>query len=336
MSQQVVNASLISKVTVLYGGDSAEREVSLHSGEAIAKGLAVAGFQVTLIDTKGFCLSDLTKEKPDIVFIALHGRGGEDGCVQGALEYMNIPYTGSNVLGSALSMDKIRSKQIMQALGLPTAKFAVVSVEDYLLEEGHLGALQMKKAKEILTSLGGKVMVKPANEGSSIGMAMAESSEQLDDALKQAFVFDREVLVEAWINGPEYTVSILGTEAMPAIHMETPRDFYDYEAKYQSNSTQYHCPCGLAESEESKLKALSLRAFKATGASGWGRVDVMRDSSNQWQILEVNTVPGMTETSLVPKAAKVFGLNFSQLVTRIVELAMEKNNKKDMAEVNNK
>jgi len=318
MSLLTTNSITVTTITVLYGGTSAEREVSLRSGEAIAKGLTTAGYQVSLIDTKDYCLSDLVKEKTDLVFIALHGRGGEDGCVQGALEYMNIPYTGSNVLGSALSMDKIRSKQVMQAVGLPTAKFLVVNTDDY----------QAKNAKEILISLGGKVMVKPANEGSSIGMAMAESPEQLNNALTEAFGFDDEVLVEAWINGPEYTVSILGTKALPAIHMETPRAFYDYEAKYQSNSTQYHCPCGLTEAEESELKAISLKAFKATGASSWGRVDVMRNSNDEWQILEVNTVPGMTETSLVPKAAKVFGLSFSELVTEIVELAIEKHNKK--------
>jgi len=318
MSLLTTNSITVTTITVLYGGTSAEREVSLRSGEAIAKGLTTAGYQVSLIDTKDYCLSDLVKEKTDLVFIALHGRGGEDGCVQGALEYMNIPYTGSNVLGSALSMDKIRSKQVMQAVGLPTAKFLVVNTDDY----------QAKNAKEILISLGGKVMVKPANEGSSIGMAMAESPEQLNNALTEAFGFDDEVLVEAWINGPEYTVSILGTKALPAIHMETPRAFYDYEAKYQSNSTQYHCPCGLTEAEESELKAISLKAFKATGASSWGRVDVMRNSNDEWQILEVNTVPGMTETSLVPKAAKVFGLSFSELVAGIVELAIEKHNKK--------
>jgi len=304
----------VNKVAVLFGGISAEREVSLRSGEAIAKGLTSAGYQVSLIDTKDYCLSDLVKEDIDLVFIALHGRGGEDGCVQGALEYMNIPYTGSNVLGSALSMDKIRSKQVMEATGLPTAPFSVVTKSQY----------QAENAIDILTSLGGKVMVKPANEGSSIGMAMAESAEQLNNALIEAFGFDKEVLVEAWINGPEYTVSILGTQALPAIHMETPREFYDYEAKYQSNSTQYHCPCGLSASDESELKALSLKAFQATGASSWGRVDIMRNSNNDWQILEVNTVPGMTETSLVPKAAKVFGLSFSDLVARIIELAIEK------------
>lgn len=294
-------------IAVLYGGNSAEREVSLNSGKAIAQGLEESGFNVVLIDTKDTPLSALVEKNIKRAFIALHGRGGEDGCLQGALEYLGITYTGSNVLGSALSMDKVRSKQIFQACNVPTASFTVVSKDEFD---------QLDIAKQ-LNDLGGKVMVKPAHEGSSIGMAMADSPEKLRNALVEAFGFDGDVLLEAWIDGPEYTVAILGDEALPAIHMETPREFYDYEAKYQSKSTQYHCPCGLSEDEENKIKALSLQAFKATGASGWGRVDLMQDKKGNWQILEVNTVPGMTQTSLVPKAAKVHGLTFSELVERI-------------------
>ena len=313
MSKQVLTSSeQIKKIAVIYGGNSAERDVSLNSGKAIAQGLTTAGFDVVLFDTKELALSTLKSENIDLVFIALHGRGGEDGCVQGALEYLGIPYTGSGVLGSALSMDKIRSKQIFKALNLPTAPFAIVRKDNF----NHL-VLQ-----RVLNELNGKVMVKPANEGSSIGMAVAESEEQLSDALTEAFGFDDEVLVEAWINGPEYTVAILGTEALPVVHMVTPREFYDYEAKYQSTSTQYHCPCHLTIQETKEIQALALLAFKATGAKGWGRVDVMRNQQGQWQLLEVNTVPGMTETSLVPKAAKVYGLNFSELVTKIVELSL--------------
>jgi len=294
-------------IAVLYGGNSAEREVSLNSGKAIAQGLEQAGFNVVLIDTQETPLTELVAQNIKRVFIALHGRGGEDGCLQGALEYMGIAYTGSNVLGSALSMDKVRSKQMFKACNIPTAPFTVVAKEE-------LAQLDIEKQ---LDDLGGKVMVKPAHEGSSIGMAMADSPEKLHNALIEAFGFDGDVLLEAWIDGPEYTVAILGDEALPAIHMETPREFYDYEAKYQSTSTQYHCPCGLPKHEEEIIKKLSLQAFKATGASGWGRVDLMQDSKGHWQILEVNTVPGMTKTSLVPKAAKVHGLTFSELVERI-------------------
>lgn len=299
------------KVAVLYGGNSAERDVSLNSGIAVAKGLTAAGFNVELIDTKLLPLSELSTKEIDRVFIALHGRGGEDGCLQGALEYLNIPYTGSKVLGSALSMDKVRSKQIFKANNLPTAPFTVVNKEDF----ADLPLAQ------ILTDLGGRIMVKPANEGSSIGMAQAKTVEQLNNALIEAFSFDQQVLLEAWIEGPEYTVAILGNQALASIHMETPREFYDYEAKYQSTTTQYHCPSGLSADDETEIQRLALQAFKATNAQGWGRVDVMRNSDGVWQLLEVNTVPGMTETSLVPKSAKVHGLSFSELVTQILLLS---------------
>jgi D-alanine-D-alanine ligase len=301
------------KIAVLYGGNSAERDVSLNSGEAIANGLTKAGFNVVLVDTKTVSLTELVRQKIDRVFIALHGRGGEDGCLQGALEYMGIPYTGSPVLGSSLSMDKVRSKQIFKASNLPTAPFTVIKRADFASES----------LDEVLANLGGRVMVKPANEGSSIGMAQAQTVQQLESALIEAFGFDDEVLLEAWIDGPEYTVAVLGDQALPAIHMETPREFYDYEAKYQSKSTQYHCPCGLSAEDEDEIKRLSIAAFNATGAKGWGRVDLMRNNAGQWQLLEVNTVPGMTEKSLVPKSAKVYGLSFSELVTEILLLSIK-------------
>ena len=314
ISEKTSQLALLKQDTlaVLYGGCSAERDVSLNSGQAIAEGLEQAGFNVQLVDTKNVPLTTLADQNIKQVFIALHGRGGEDGCLQGALETLGINYTGSNVLGSALSMDKVRSKQIFKACGLPTAPFAVVTKAEF-------GEMDIEQQ---LNALGGKVMVKPAHEGSSIGMAMADSTAKLHNALVEAFGFDGDVLLEAWIDGPEYTVAILGDEALPAIHMETPREFYDYEAKYQSTSTQYHCPSGLSEKEEAHIKALSLQAFKATGASGWGRVDLMKDNEGHWQLLEVNTVPGMTKTSLVPKAAKVHGLTFSDLVERIVLLSI--------------
>jgi D-alanine-D-alanine ligase len=314
ISQKMTQLAELKQETlaVLYGGNSAERDVSLNSGKAIAEGLEQAGFKVTLIDTKHVPLIALASQNIKHAFIALHGRGGEDGCLQGALESLGISYTGSNVLGSALSMDKVRSKQIFRACNIPTAAFAVVTKADFCKLD----------IENQLDALGGKVMVKPAHEGSSIGMAMADSPAKLHNALVEAFGFDGDVLLEAWIDGPEYTVAILGDEALPAIHMETPREFYDYEAKYQSTSTQYHCPCGLDEKEEAHIRALSLKAFKATGASGWGRVDLMQDSEGHWQLLEVNTVPGMTQTSLVPKAAKVQGLTFSELVERIVLLSI--------------
>ena len=322
INPQKLEALKQEKIAVLYGGKSAERDVSLNSGLAVAKGLKEAGFNVVLIDTKDTLLSELISQGINRIFIALHGRGGEDGCLQGALEYLNIPYTGSTVLGSALSMDKVRSKQVFKANKLPTAAFNVINRTDFTVAKQTDNQNQV--LKNILDELGGRVMVKPANEGSSIGMAQATTPEQLENALTEAFGFDDEVLLEAWIDGPEYTVAILGDEALPAIHMETPREFYDYEAKYQSTSTQYHCPSGLSEKDETDIKALALKAFKATGAKGWGRVDLMRNANLDWQVLEVNTVPGMTETSLVPKAAKVHGLSFSELVTEILLLSDSK------------
>jgi len=305
--------STVKKVAVLYGGTSAEREISLKSGEAIARGLIQAGYQVELLDTKFVPLSDIANKPIDCVFIALHGRGGEDGCLQGALEFLGLPYTGTGVLGSALCMDKIRTKQVWQSMGLPTAPFAIIAQQD----------IANVSYDEVLASLGGKAMVKPAHEGSSIGMAKVSSASQLKIALDNAFTFDNRVLVEAWIDGPEYTVAVLGDQVLPAIHMETPREFYDYEAKYKSNETQYHCPSGLSEEDEIQLKTLAKKAFDAVDAKGWGRVDVMRNAAGQWQLLEANTVPGMTETSLVPKAANVAGIKFSKLVSTIVELAVK-------------
>ncbi|MDG1732096.1 MAG: D-alanine--D-alanine ligase [Thalassotalea sp.] len=310
----IVTAEMLKqqKIAVLFGGDSAEREVSLKSGAAITNGLVKAGYNVTSIDTQGFNLAELTTQGVDRVFIALHGRGGEDGCIQGALEYMNVPYTGSGVLGSALSMDKVRSKQIFKAVGLPTANFCVVSPEDY----------NAQTSAEVLAELGNKVMVKPAKEGSSIGMAIATSVAELDSALLHAFKYDKQILVEAWLSGKEFTVAVLGDEVLPPIQMETPHEFYDYQAKYQSNSTIYHCPCFLDDDRRAELKNLALRAFQATGAQGWGRVDLMQDSDGKFNLLEVNTVPGMTETSLVPKAANVAGYSFEALVERILTLSL--------------
>lgn len=309
MTVNIEQRLLGKKIVVLYGGDSAEREISLQSGTAIATGLKAANYDVSLIDTKGFDITELKSMAVDMVFIALHGRGGEDGKLQGALDSMSIPYTGSGVLGSALSMDKVRSKQVMVAKGIPTAPFAVAESNSY----------DKPDASVMIEQLGGKVMVKPANEGSSIGMAMADNAEELHTALLNAFKFDDEVLVEGWIEGPEYTVSMLAGEALPSIRMETPREFYDYEAKYQSTTTEYHCPSGLSEEDEQTLQKIAVRAFRATDAEIWGRVDVMRRKSGEWQVLEINTVPGMTETSLVPKAARAKGIDFNQLVTIILE-----------------
>ena len=301
----------MNRVAVLYGGDSAEREVSLKSGSAVLSGLLRAGINAEGIDTKGFDLNLLKQKKYSHVFIALHGRGGEDGTLQGALEYLGLPYTGSRVLGSALAMDKIRCKQIWQNIGLPTAAYAIVERDSYKPDE----------AASILAKLSGEVIVKPALEGSSIGMAKANSVEELQEAIENAFEYDSRVLIEQWITGAEYTVSIVGNTVMPSIRMQTPHSFYDYSAKYQSSSTEYFCPSGLAEEQEAQLAEIALKAFKSVDCEGWGRVDFMADQQGNWYLLEVNTSPGMTEKSLVPMAAKQYGLSFDQLVVSILDLA---------------
>lgn len=299
------------KVAVLFGGRSAEREVSLRSGAAVLAGLQRAGVDAHGIDTRDYPLPQLKEDGFDRAFIVVHGRGGEDGTLQGALEHLGLPYTGSRVLGAALAMDKIRTKQVWRAMGLPTADFDIVRRNQY----------QPADADRLMGRFGGPVFVKPSHEGSSIGMARAENATELAAAIEAAFAFDDEVLLERFIDGDEYTVSILGERALPAIRLRTPHTFYDYSAKYQSGDTEYLCPCGLDEEEERALGELCLRAFDAVAASGWGRVDLMRDRGGQWWLLEVNTVPGMTETSLVPKAARVAGLDFDQLVVQVLGMA---------------
>ncbi len=302
---------LNKKVAVLFGGASAEREVSLKSGAAVTSGLQRAGIDAHGLDTADYNVASLRKDGFTHAFIALHGRGGEDGSMQGALEQLGIPYTGSRVLGAALAMDKIRTKQIWQAMGLPTASYRIVTSTDFNADV----------SRQVMAELGSPVMIKPANEGSSIGMAKVATAEELATAVTNAFQYDQEVLVEQWISGPEFTIAILGEEVLPVIQLKTPHSFYDYQAKYQSTTTQYICPSQLPEDMERQLQDYALKAFKAVGARGWGRVDAMLDANGQFQLLEVNTVPGMTEKSLVPMAAKAAGYSFEDLVEKILDLA---------------
>ena len=297
------------KVAVLFGGNSAEREVSLNSGNAVLNALVRQGVDAHAIDPKHDDLSQIKKLGFDRAFIVLHGRGGEDGTIQGFLETLEIPFTGSDVSSSAIGMDKAKTKQIWQSCQLPTANYQIIIKENF----------EPSSATDILSSLSGTVMVKPVHEGSSIGMAKAENAAELISALDEAFKFDNKVLLESWITGDEFTVSMLNGKALPAISMKTTNTFYDYQAKYQSADTQYLCPCGLSDEELNELNFLSVEAFKAIGCSGWGRVDFMRDSNKNWFLLEVNTVPGMTEKSLVPKAAKEAGISFDQLVLEILK-----------------
>ncbi len=297
-----------TKIAVLLGGTSAERKVSLASGNAVVNAIASLGLPVIAFDPKLRSLSELVEEQVTHVMIMLHGRGGEDGTVQGALEWMNIPYTGTGVLGSAIAMDKLHTKHVWQALGLPTAKY---------LEIDH--PLSLQSAQTVMQQVGQCVMVKPSHEGSSIGMAKVDTPAGLVAAIDVALRYDKRVLVEQFICGPEYTVSILAGVALPSISMATPHSFYDYEAKYQANTTQYFCPSDLSSEDEQIIGQLSLDAFSAVSCQGWGRVDLMRDAvTGEFVLLEVNTVPGMTQTSLVPKAALQAGYSFNDLVKAIL------------------
>ncbi|PKG39627.1 D-alanine--D-alanine ligase [Psychromonas sp. Urea-02u-13] len=297
------------KVAVLLGGFSAEREVSLASGNAILKALVDQGINAIAVDPKIDDISLLKKQGFDRAFIALHGRGGEDGVIQGFLTTLGIPFTGCDVLSSAIAMDKSKTKQIWQSYQLPTANYQVILKESF----------DPSQCADILGRLSGTVMVKPVNEGSSIGMAKVSSAEQLITALDDAFKFDNTVLLESWITGQEFTVSMLNGKVLPAIRMHTENEFYDYQAKYQSTETQYFCPCGLDEEKLAELNQIASDAFNAIGCTGWGRVDFMLDEQGKWNLLEVNTVPGMTPTSLVPKAAKQAGYSFEQLVEEILK-----------------
>lgn len=295
------------RIAVLLGGQSAEREISLKSGTAVLAALRRLGLDAEPLDPDARILERLREGGFDRAFIMLHGRGGEDGVIQGALDSIGLPYTGSGVLGSALGMDKYRCKLVWSALGLPCAEGVLLRGEADLERAGALGF---------------PLMLKPVHEGSSLGMARVDEVGGLLAAFREAARFDGLVLAERWLPGPEYTCAILGEDALPLIRLETPRVFYDYEAKYSSETTRYHCPSGLDPEREQRLRALSLDAFRAVGASGWGRVDLMLDAAGAPVLLEINTVPGMTDHSLVPMAARVAGLDFDRLTLRILETSL--------------
>jgi len=301
--------SAFGRVAVLFGGKSAEREVSLKSGNAVLQALQAAGVDAFGIDVGTDFLQRLVSEKIDRAFIVLHGRGGEDGAMQGLLEYAGIPYTGSGILASALAMDKLRTKQVWQSLGLSTPRHAVLaSVAD---------------CEAAAADLGFPLIVKPAHEGSSIGMAKVGDLQALIAAWQDASGYDSQVLVEQWIAGPEFTVAVLRGQVLPPIALGTPHSFYDYDAKYLANDTQYRIPCGLDAGKEAELVELTARACEAVGIQGWARADVMQDGDGRFWLLEVNTVPGMTDHSLVPMAAQAAGLDFQQLVLAILADSLE-------------
>lgn len=309
MNEQTLSASKLmsqlGRVAVVMGGHSAEREVSLKSGKAVLEGLRAVGVDAVGIDAAENLIAQLQAEKVTRVFNVLHGRGGEDGTLQGLLEFMGIPYTGSRVLASALSMDKAYTKYIWQQLGLATPHFRMLADDTDF--EGVITAL-------------GMVVVKPVREGSSIGMSIVDSAEALREAYAKAKRYDSEVMAEQYIKGTEFTVSILGDEVLPAIELHTHHQFYDYDAKYIANDTQYLCPAPISAEATDQLQRLSLQAFRSLGCEGWGRVDLMRDAEGQFWLLEVNTVPGMTDHSLVPMAAQAKGIAFNDLLLKILAL----------------
>jgi D-alanine-D-alanine ligase len=293
------------RVAVLFGGRSAEREVSLKSGAAVLAALQRSGVDAHTFDPADRPLQALHDEKFDRVFIALHGRFGEDGTVQGALELMGIPYTGSGVMASAIAMDKWRTKMIWQAAGLPIPEYeALTAPSDWNALADHLDL---------------PLFVKPANEGSSVGISKVKSVDELPIAYAEAAKHDKVVIAESYLSGGEYTVAILNDRALPVIKIEPANEFYDYEAKYLRDDTRYLCPCGLGAEEEAEMQRLAQQAFALIGGQGWGRVDFLRDEQGKPYLLEVNTSPGMTDHSLVPMAARQAGINFEQLVLQILE-----------------
>ncbi|MES1926118.1 D-alanine--D-alanine ligase [Salinisphaera sp. T31B1] len=301
---RITDPGVFGKVAVLMGGWSAERAVSLDSGAAVAAGLARRGVDVTAIDVDRARVLNLAAEGFDRVWLALHGRGGEDGVVQGALELQGLPYTGSGVLACALSMDKVRTKAIWAAQGIPTPAHRVLGERTDL--------------DEVVEALGMPLIVKPVHEGSTIGISRVDRISQLEQARREAARFDRDVMAEQLIAGPEYTAGIVDDQALPLIHIEPSSGFYDYQAKYVANDTRYHCPCDLPPEREAELRRLALRAFEITGAHSWGRVDLMLDAAGQPWFLELNAAPGMTSHSLVPMAARAAGMDFDELVWRIL------------------
>ena len=299
------------KVAVLMGGMSAEREISLNSGGAVLNALLTNEVDAHAVDVGENVIQQLTEGQYDCVFNMLHGRGGEDGVIQGALELLGLPYTGSGVMASALGMDKLKTKEIWLANELPTPAYYVVDSNT--------------SPEDVLKKLRLPIIIKPMREGSSIGISKVSVKEDLAEAMKNALQYDSSVLAEQWIEGDEYTAGIIGDVSLPLIRLETSNTFYDYDAKYQSNSTQYHCPCELDVGQERALQELAIKAFNAVGASDWGRVDLMVDGDDKAYLIEVNTLPGMTDHSLVPIAAKQAGIDFNHLVMKILEQSLKTN-----------
>jgi D-alanine-D-alanine ligase len=308
--RHVSSAADFGRVAVLLGGTSSEREISLKSGNACLAALLKRGVDAHPFDPKDRPIAELVTRKFDRVFIALHGPGGEDGTLQGALEFLGLPYTGSGVMGSAIGMDKLRTKRLAQAVGIPTTDYMVLRSPADL--------------DNCIERLGLPMIVKPATQGSSVGMTKVEKADQLLGAYQAAALLEPDVFAEPWITGGEYTVAILQGRALPSIRIETPATFYDYQAKYFRTDTKYHCPSGLSAEAEKHLANLAQATFAAVGAEGWGRADFMMDKAGKPYLLEINTVPGMTDHSLVPMAARALDISFEQLVWQVLETSFSR------------
>lgn len=303
-----MQAQAFGKVAVLMGGESAEREISLKSGAAVLQALSEMKINAEAIDVSVDVFERLRGENYSRAFIALHGPLGEDGCIQGGLNVIGMPYSGSGVMASSICMNKLMTKQIWQGCNIPTPVYRVLSAEF----DQHA----------LVDEIGLPMIFKPVSQGSSLGMTKVNSEDEIGAALEHAREFEDVVIAEQWIVGKEYTVAILEDQALPMIRLETPRSFYDFDAKYEADDTKYHCPCGLPQQLEHEVQLLALQAFNATNATGWGRVDVMLDRNNKPWFLEVNTVPGMTDHSLVPMAANAVDIDFNELVVKILETSL--------------
>ncbi|OOF79874.1 D-alanine--D-alanine ligase [Rodentibacter caecimuris] len=301
------------KIAVLLGGTSAEREVSLNSGKAVLDALVSQGYNAHPIDPKEYDVVNLKKDGFDRVFNILHGRGGEDGTMQGLLEQIGLPYTGCGVMASALTMDKMRTKMLWKAFGLPVAEMEVVTRDN----------LAQLDPQAVVERLGLPLMVKPSLEGSSVGLTKVKSVENLKSAVEFALKFDNTILIEEWLAGDELTVPVLDGRVLPAVRIVPEGEFYDYEAKYISDNTKYFCPAGLTTEREQALAILVKQAYDAVGCRGWSRIDVMCDAKGAFRLVEVNTNPGMTSHSLFPKSAATAGISFEQLVVNILELSAQ-------------
>ncbi len=319
------------KVLVIMGGTSEEREISLRSGKAVYNALQDLGYDVQAFDLNDKNLGDIIKIAPDVAFITLHGKNGEDGTIQGFLELLGIPYTGSGVAASAIGMNKILTKKILSFERIPTADFVILRKN--LFEQ------QPQDLHSLLTTINLPIVVKAATQGSSIGVTIVKKQEEVIDAVKKAFCFDREIIIEKFIEGTEITASIIGNDTpqvLPLIEITSENEFYDYESKYTPGMCKHIIPARISEEAREKVTKIAAEAYKVLGCRGYARVDFIIDKQNQPYVLEINTIPGMTEMSLVPDAARAAGISFPDLVDNILKLALEKQVEREVFEPNKK